>query len=95
MYQVISMIIKPTSVKKIKVMKMTFRCGDSVAQSFHEKDGEKVAEKVGYAPQFFPNGDKNFGVFIELDIDLTTGQILNWVPPTEAQMREALKEDEI
>lgn len=86
--------MKQTELKKVKVIKLTTRTGDAVAQSFHDKDGKKLAEKVGYAPQFFPNGEHNFGVFLELDIDLATGKILNWTPPTETQLAEALKEEE-
>ena len=38
----------------------------------------------GYVPDFFP-GDHG-GDYMELDIELATGKILNWTPPTAEQI---------
>lgn len=46
--------------------------------------GESIHEHDGYVPRFFP-GD-HFGDYLILDIDLATGQIKNWKPPTQKQL---------
>jgi hypothetical protein len=49
-------------------------------------------EHNGYVPDWFPNpSEKHFGDYIELKINLETGQILNWKKPTEAQLKETFK----
>ncbi len=44
----------------------------------------------GYVPKFFPG--EHFGDYVELDIDLATGRILNWVAPTQDAIDKAFKE---
>ncbi len=43
----------------------------------------------GYVASFFPHGG---GDYIQLDIDLATGRILNWVAPTQDAIDKAFKE---
>jgi hypothetical protein len=52
-------------------------------------DGEGVSEHDGYVPSWFPNPDvEHYGDYVELEIDLATGQILNWKRPTLGQLKE-------
>ncbi len=44
----------------------------------------------GYVPAFFP-GDHG-GDYVQLDIDLATGKILNWKAPTQNAIDKAFKE---
>lgn len=39
------------------------------------KNGEEMHSSTGYVPDFMPYGG---GDYINLEIDLNTGQILNW-----------------
>lgn len=43
---------------------------------------KQIAEHEGYVPSFFPYGDKgtesHYGDYVDLYIDLETGQIANW-----------------
>lgn len=38
----------------------------------------------GYVPKFFPG--EHYGDYIELKIDIDTGQILNWRKPTKKDL---------
>ena len=54
--------------------------------------GKTIGEYHGYVPSWFPNA---YGDYVELGIDTATGQILNWVAPTEEQLNKTfeLKEE--
>jgi len=42
----------------------------------------------GYVPDWFPNTTvEHYGDYVELDIDVDTGKIVNWKKPTEAQLK--------
>jgi hypothetical protein len=53
---------------------------------FQEKNGREsiVGEYDGYVPDFFPG--QHFGDYVELEIDVDTGMILNWKKPSKAQL---------
>lgn len=51
-------------------------------------DGEVVKETDGYVPDIVPG---SFGDYIELDIDIDTGQIVNWKKPTEKELKAYMK----
>jgi len=40
-------------------------------------------------PGFFPN--EHYGDYVELDIDVATGRIINWVAPTEKELLKQIK----
>lgn len=45
-----------------------------------------------YVPDCFPG--QHYGDYLELDIDIGTGQILNWKKPTPEQLSQLLGEKE-
>lgn len=45
-----------------------------------------------YVPDCFPG--QHYGDYLELDIDIETGQIINWKKPTQEQISQLLGEDE-
>lgn len=51
----------------------------------------KTIAQVGddYVPSFFP--DEHYGDYLILDIELETGQILNWKRPSGADVAKAFK----
>lgn len=52
-------------------------------------DGMKTSDYEGYVPDFFPGN--HFGDYVELEIDVDTGQILNWNRPTKKQLSKIHK----
>ena len=52
------------------------------------EDGKEITTHDGYVPNFMP-GD-HYGDYVELDIDIDTGQILNWKKPTKKELKEQL-----
>ncbi len=66
---------KPTTIS------ICAKCSDMFSASLD--DGR---EYDGYVPNFFPG--QHFGDYVELEIDLKTGQILNWNPPTEKDLEK-------
>ena len=60
----------------VKTFKMSAKCSDCFAAIFYDSNGKEVLDYDGYVPSFFPG--QHFGDYVELDIDIETGQILNW-----------------
>lgn len=44
------------------------------------------AEYEGYVPAFFP--EEHYGDYVELNIDITTGKIVNWKKPTNKELKK-------
>lgn len=57
------------------------------------RDGNKiVGEYDGYVPEWLPNPkEDHFGDYVNLEIDIATGKILNWKTPTKAQLAKTFK----
>jgi hypothetical protein len=55
------------------------------------EDGKVVRTHDGYVPKFMP--EEHYGDYIELDIDVATGQILNWKAPTKKELKEQLNNE--
>lgn len=68
---------KPVDVD-VKVMKLCLKVRDEFAATFHIDNNSKhiLFDYEGYVPGFMP-GD-HYGDYVELEIDLDTGKILNW-----------------
>jgi hypothetical protein len=73
-------------------IKITAKCSDMFNAQLVEKSTssrEIIGEHDGYVPAWFPNPQtKHYGDYVELEIDIETGQILNWKKPTTAQLHE-------
>lgn len=61
----------------VDVVRMQFsaKIRDEGSYTFYDADGDMVKEYEGYVPDFVPG---EYGDYIDLMIDLETGQILNW-----------------
>ena len=85
------MEINATKVVKVnaKTLKIHIKVCDRFEGDLLDCDGVKIAEYEGYVPDFFPG--KHYGDYLILDIDVDTGQITNWVPPSAENLQEFIK----
>lgn len=85
-----AMVEQKVSVKSVSVH---VKVGDRGNYDFKSPTGTELKSIDGdYVPSFFP-GD-HYGDYLILDIDLSTGKILNWKAPTESQIKEIFNGDE-
>lgn len=70
--------------KPARVIQITAKCSDMFTARLNEP-GQPTREYNGYVPDFFPG--EHWGDYVELSIDIDTGQILNWKKPTKAQLK--------
>ena len=68
------------------ILKISAKCSDLCWTEYTDKDGKKT-ESDGYVPKGI--GIDEYGDYVELEIDMKTGQILNWKPVTDAQVLKA------
>jgi hypothetical protein len=71
-------------ISKAKVASINAKCSDLCFVELKDENGKVIAEHDGYVPDFMP--EEHYGDYVELDIDLETGRILNWKKPTAATM---------
>ena len=69
---------------KIKTIEIVAKCRDCFCISAHAADGSEVIEGDGYVPDFMPG--QHHGDYVELTIDVATGQIVNWEVPTDREI---------
>ena len=67
-----------------KTISICAKCSDMFGASVLDSDGNVLFDYDGYVPDFFPG--EHYGDYVILDIDLATGQILNWKKPTQVQL---------
>ena len=65
---------------------------DLFSATLYDSDGRSLGAYSGYVPDFFPG--EHFGEYIQLEIELATGKILNWKPPTQEQLDECFPPEE-
>lgn len=80
--------------KQVKVNAKTLRihvkCSDRFSYGIEDAQGDEIySQDDGYVPGFMP-GD-HYGDYIILDIDIDTGMVTNWKPPTAEQIESAIK----
>lgn len=73
----------------IKTLRLCGKTSDRCVINYLDENGNSVAEVDGYVPDYFP--EEHYGDYIEFDIDVKTGQILNWKAPTQKQLKDAIK----
>ena len=72
----------------VTTVKTHIKVCDRFTASFVDSDGNKVKDYDGYVPDFFP--EQHYGDYLYLNIDLETGQILNWKKPTPQQLADVI-----
>lgn len=66
---------------KAKIISINAKCSDLFSARLN--DGRSYE---GYVPEFFPG--EHYGDYVQFDIDLKTGQILNWKVPTANDLKD-------
>jgi len=74
----------------MRILKVCAKTADRFSAKLVE-DGKVTATHDGYVPDFMP--EEHYGDYVELDIDIDTGQILNWKKPTNAQLKHDLNNE--
>ena len=72
-----------------KVLSICAKCRDCFAASVLDQNGEELIDYDGYVPKFMPG--EHYGDYVMLDIDISTGQILNWVKPSAEELDELIE----
>jgi len=62
------------------------KCADLCYAELKDSTGKTVAEHNGYVPALMP--EDHYGDYVELEIDLETGVILNWKRPSIKTVEE-------
>lgn len=78
--------------REAKVLKIHAKCSDMCNAELFDQEGKSIHENDGYVPSFMPDRG---GDYIVLDIDIDTGQILNWKVPTTDQLQEFINGDDV
>ena len=87
------MEIEATEVRKVnaKILKMFLKVSDRFCSQLLSDTGKVlVDQEEGYVPDFMPGS--HFGDYVYLDIDIDTGQIVNWEKPTVAKLEQWIED---
>jgi len=79
-------------VNKPTKMTMSAKCDDCFSAQFVDAKGDDVLAYNGSVPDWFPG--QHWGNYVEFEIDLATGQILNWTAPTATDLKKMMKKGE-
>lgn len=74
---------------KVKTVSICGKTSDLCSIQFMDEKGNKIGERDSYVPDWMP--EEHYGDYIELDIDIETGQILNWKKPTQKQLKDSME----
>lgn len=75
---------------KNKTIRINAKCSDMFSANLVDDKGIACGDAYdGYVPSWFPNPNtEHYGDYVELEIDLATGQIVNWKRPTLGQLKK-------
>lgn len=71
---------------KAKVLSICGKTSDLCSAILKDEAGNVLKEHDGYVPKMMPG--QHYGDYIEIDIDIETGKILNWKKPTLQQIND-------
>jgi hypothetical protein len=70
-----------------KTIKISAKCSDLMFATIYDGNGKQLgSEHDGYVPDWL--GDDSSGDYVNLTIDLATGQILNWKAPSNQDLNK-------
>lgn len=71
-----------------KTLSIHIKVRDEFSARLLDQDGAELKDYEGYVPEFMPG--EHYGDYLILDIDIETGSILNWNPPSREQIETFL-----
>ena len=84
--------MKKTVSVEAKTLKIHCKVTDRFCASILDQDGKEIFDQEdGYVPDFMPG--QHYGDYIVLDIDLDSGQVVNWSTPSAEQVQEWMSGD--
>lgn len=72
--------MKKNEAVEVKTAWINAKCSDCCVTTLLDGSGNEIFEHDGYVPSFMP--EDHWGDYVQLHIDLETGKILNWKPPS-------------
>lgn len=79
--------MKVTKNVNAKTLSLNLKVCDRFCASLLDENGETIADQEdGYVPGFMPG--QHYGDYVQLDIDIDTGQITNWSPPSADELMQ-------
>ena len=88
---------KGVEYKHMRKLIISAKCSDMFCANLYENNKQVGIDYADYVPSWFPNSEvDHYGDYVQLEIDVDTGMILNWKKPTKDQLNETFKgkEDE-
>ena len=73
----------------VKTIYITAKCSDQCAIAYYDENNQVVGNSDGYVPDFMPN--EHYGDYIEIEIEIATGQILGWKKPTQKELKDEMR----
>lgn len=68
-----------------KTLKIHLKVSDNFSARLVDQDGVEIFDQEdGYVPSFMPG--THYGDYVILDIDLDSGQVINWQKPSAQQI---------
>lgn len=85
--------VKIPTQKNVKYLRMYLKIRDEMSFTLHDENNVQLGEYEGYVPNDIIPGE--FGDYMDLKIDLDTGQIVNWFKPSSSALAAIINGEEI
>lgn len=76
----------------MRIINICAKCSDMFSATL-TADGKYKGQYDGYVPDFFPG--EHYGDYIQFEIDVDTGHILNWNEPTTKDLKIFKSDNEV
>lgn len=74
------------------IIKISAKCSDLFSATLIGDDGKVAGEYDGYVPDWMPG--EHYGDYVILNIDVQSGQILNWRGPSKRELGKTFEKVE-
>jgi hypothetical protein len=84
--------VKKTVEVEAKELRIHMKVCDGFEGAIYDQDGQQIGKDYeGYVPGFMPG--QHYGDYLILNIDLETGKILNWQPPSKEEIENFINRE--
>ena len=74
---------------RVESVFITAKCVDNCNISFLDNNENQIGEReYNYVPDWMPG--EHYGDYVELEIEVATGKILNWKVPTQKELKDSM-----